>query len=53
MKSALASANSGMQTYDVTADGQQFLMVSETQTTAELTVVLNWFEELKARVPTN
>ena len=50
---ALASANSGMQTYDVTADGQQFLMVSETQTTAELTVVLNWFEELKARVPTN
>ena len=48
----LSPANAGMQTYDVLPDGQQFLMVSELQTSAELTVVLNWFEELKARVPT-
>ncbi len=29
-------------------------MVKQTETAAsELTLVLNWFEELKARVPTN
>jgi eukaryotic-like serine/threonine-protein kinase len=42
--------------YDLTADGQRFLMVRnvdpapEPQT--ELVLVQNWFEELKARVPT-
>ena len=46
-------ANSGIHSYDVSLDGQQFLMVKEAETaTSELTVVLNWFEELKARVPT-
>ena len=39
--------------YDVSLDGKQFLMVKQTQRKAGLTVVLNWFEELKARVPTN
>ncbi len=44
-------------TYDVSADGLRFLMIKESTTdgTASLpsmTVVLNWFEELKARVPT-
>jgi serine/threonine-protein kinase len=43
--------------YDVTADGQKFLMIKDaasgdrTSTSASLVVVLNWFEELKARVP--
>jgi len=46
----------GLQNYDVTANGQRFLMVRildpapEPQT--ELVLVQNWFEELKARVPT-
>ena len=41
--------------YDVSADGQRFLMVKETEPGAAVTqinVVLNWFEELKHRVPT-
>ena len=41
--------------YDVSADGQRFLMVKETEPAAAVTqinVVLNWFEELKRRVPT-
>ncbi len=43
--------------YDVSADGQRFLMLKEVAagdpnaTPASLVVVLNWFEELKARVP--
>jgi hypothetical protein len=39
--------------YDVSADGQRFLMVKELeQSPAQINVVLNWFEELKRRVPT-
>jgi eukaryotic-like serine/threonine-protein kinase len=42
--------------YDVSPDGQRFLMLkpSEQEETAptEINVVLNWFEELKRRVPT-
>jgi hypothetical protein len=49
-------ANGGMANYDVSPDGKQFVMVEEpkaaSQTTARLQVVLNWFDELKARVPT-
>ena len=44
-----ASAN-----YDVSADGQRFLMVQPSEqwpAVTELNVVLNWFEELKRRVP--
>jgi eukaryotic-like serine/threonine-protein kinase len=41
--------------YDVTSDGQRFLMVKETAaastSTAQINVVLNWTEELKRRVP--
>jgi Tol biopolymer transport system component/predicted Ser/Thr protein kinase len=40
--------------YDVSADGQRFLMVKEIEqasSTAQINVVLNWFEELKRRVP--
>jgi Tol biopolymer transport system component len=41
--------------YDVTPDGQRFLMIkaSEEKTSAtQINVVLNWFEELKQKVPT-
>jgi len=42
--------------YDVSPDGQRFLMVkpSEQEQAAptKINVVLNWFEELKRRVPT-
>jgi serine/threonine-protein kinase len=41
--------------YDVTADGQRFLMVKpsaqEGAAATQINVVLNWFEELKRRVP--
>jgi eukaryotic-like serine/threonine-protein kinase len=40
--------------YDVSPDGQRFLMVKEVQAGAEITqidVVQNWFEELKQRAP--
>ncbi len=41
--------------YDVTADGQRFVMVQPSQERVEpesLNIVLNWFEELKRLVPT-
>jgi len=45
--------------YDISPDGQRFLMIKEnapteqtsTTTPASMVVVINWFEELKARVP--
>jgi len=41
--------------YDVSRDGQRFLMLkpSEQEASAptQINVVLNWFEELKRRVP--
>jgi serine/threonine protein kinase/Tol biopolymer transport system component len=40
--------------YDVSQDGQRFLMIKETeehQAATQLIVVLNWFEELKRLVP--
>ena len=45
--------------YDVSPDGQRFLMIKEAQTSPSVStwqqfvVVLNWFEELKRLVPTN
>jgi dipeptidyl aminopeptidase/acylaminoacyl peptidase len=39
--------------YDVTPDGQRFLLAKPSeQGPQEINVVLNWFEELKGRVPT-
>jgi serine/threonine protein kinase/Tol biopolymer transport system component len=41
--------------YDVSPDGQRFLMVKpggQDQATTQVNVVLNWFEELKQKVPT-
>jgi hypothetical protein len=41
--------------YDVSPDGQRFLMIKEDATAATartgLIAVLNWFEELKAKAP--
>ena len=46
----------GGRAYDVSRDGERFLMIKDgTATDArgafQINVVLNWFEELKARVP--
>ena len=38
--------------YDVSADGQRFLMLKPVGlASTQINVVLNWFEELKAKVP--
>ena len=38
--------------YDVTADGQRFVVLSaEAPPPPPINIVLNWFEELKALVP--
>ena len=40
--------------YDVSSDGQRFLMLKpgdQTQTVTQINVVTNWVEELKRRVP--
>ncbi len=44
----------GVLRYDVTADGQRFLVATPTDeaVSAPVTVVLNWHEELRRRVPT-
>jgi serine/threonine-protein kinase len=45
--------NVGSPNYDISADGQRFLMIKEAEGgTAQINVVLNWFEELKRLVPT-
>ena len=45
--------DSGNKANDGTPDGQQFLMVKPSEQEAtQIHVVLNWFEELKRRVPT-
>jgi serine/threonine protein kinase/Tol biopolymer transport system component len=47
--SAILNAN-----YDVSSDGQRFLMLKpggQDQAATQINVVLNWFEELKRRVP--
>jgi hypothetical protein len=44
-----------MPNYDVSRDGQRLLMVKaaeQEQAATQINVVLNWFEELKRRVPT-
>jgi Tol biopolymer transport system component len=51
-------ASFATRTYDVSPDGQRFLMIKDSTTTGHqsesatsLVVVLNWFEELKAKLP--
>ncbi len=43
----------GYANYDVTPDGQRFLMIRSEEESAptRIHVVLNWAEELKAKVP--
>ncbi len=45
----------GRADYDVSPDGQRFLMVKEDERSARtrIHIVQNWFEELKRLVPTN
>ena len=39
--------------FDVSLDGQRFVMVKQSETGAtQINVILNWFEELKRLVPT-
>ena len=43
----------GDRTYDISPDGQRFLMVKDATAGArDIVVVLNWFEELERLVPT-
>ncbi len=49
----LNSTPRGYQYYDISPDGQRFLMVKLGEDTPQIQVVLNWFEELKRQVPTN
>ncbi len=49
----VSAVNPGfLQYYDISLDGQRFLMIKAEQTSAQINVVLNWFEELKRLVPT-
>ncbi len=45
----------GQRDYDLTPDGQRFLMVKrgEESIPTQINVVLNWAEELKQKVPTD
>ncbi|MBI1955828.1 MAG: hypothetical protein HYS38_05495 [Acidobacteria bacterium] len=48
------SGSAPVANYDVTPDGQRFLMVQrieQVQAPTQINVVLNWFEELKKKVP--
>jgi serine/threonine-protein kinase len=38
--------------YDVSSDGQRFVMVKDDSSSGRLNIVLNWFEELKRLAPT-
>ena len=38
--------------YDVSPDGQRFVMVKDDSASGRLNIVLNWTEELKRLVPT-
>jgi len=43
--------NPGFQYYDISPDGQRFLMIKAGEVGTPINVVLNWFEELKRLVP--
>lgn len=47
--------NASLPQYDVAPDGQHFVMVKDAgseQSTMQINIVQNWFEELKQKVPT-
>jgi hypothetical protein len=48
----------GTRNYDITPDGKRFIVIlnaaqsqTETRSPLQIQIVLNWFEELKQRVP--
>ena len=43
----------GAQGYDISPDGQRFLLIQPSEASTEMHVVLNWFQELKRLVPTD
>ena len=44
----------GYQYYDISPDGQRFLMIREAGAgQGQINVIQNWFEELKRLVPVN
>ncbi len=49
------TATGGTANYDISPDGQRFLMIKEAEEEegqqGQINVVLNWFEELKRLVP--
>ncbi len=49
------ASDSATRPYDITPDGQRFLMVFPVTETPDerINIVLNWFEELKRLVPTD
>ena len=56
----LSTRGYDLRAYDISPDGQRFLMIKENEPAdhrtgvgSTITVVMNWFEELKARVPAN
>ncbi len=49
-----SSISTGYQYYDISPDGQRFLMIKEAGTgPSQINVILNWFDELKRLVPTD
>jgi len=49
-----SSSSPGFQYYDISPDGQRFLMIKEDEgQPGHINVILNWFEELKRLVPTD
>jgi eukaryotic-like serine/threonine-protein kinase len=50
----LARTGGSPANYDVSPDGQRFLMIKASDETpaSQINIVLNWFEELKQKVPT-
>ena len=51
-RAASRSAFNRFQSAAFSADGQRFVMVKDDSASGRVNIVLNWFEELKARVPT-
>ena len=56
LDTAYAGPTENSRPYDVSPDGERFLMIKEATTEGDATgprlaVVLNWYEELKQRVP--
>jgi len=50
-KPALLFEGQFLARYDVSLDGERFVMVQEAEHSTQIHVVQNWFEELKQRVP--